>query len=68
MGWSVTSAAAGFRASSRNSYRSRMARYSGKYRPPWRMSHTGVCEVGCLRAARKSGASGPDTHELLTCA
>src|SRR5436309_3378982 len=68
-GWSVTSAAAsGFRASSRNPYRSRIARYSGRYRPACRMSHTGVYEVGCRRAARNSGASRSDTQESLSSA
>src|SRR5882724_8532282 len=30
------------------------------------MSHTGVYEVGCRRAARNSGASGSDTPERLS--
>src|SRR6266545_3420832 len=32
------------------------------------MSHTGVYEIGCRRAARSSGASGTDTQESLSSA
>ena len=42
-GSTVTSAAtSGVRQSSRKPSRSRIARYSGRKRPAWRMSHTGV--------------------------
>src|SRR3990167_620059 len=68
-GWSVTSAAAsGFRHISRKPNRSRIARYSGMYRPAWRMSQTGVCGTGSRRAARRNGASSSDTQESLSSA
>src|SRR5690349_23993215 len=31
----------------------RVSRYSGRYRPAWRMSQTGVCGVGSRRQARR---------------
>jgi hypothetical protein len=31
-----------------------VAQYSGKYRPAWRISHTGVWGVACLKQARKN--------------
>jgi hypothetical protein len=42
----------------------RVAQYSGKYRPAWRMSHTGVWSVAWRRQARKKvsfcrGANAP---------
>jgi hypothetical protein len=33
---------------------SRTARYSGRYRPAWRMIHTGVTSTGCLSNARNN--------------
>ena len=53
-GCTVTSAArSGVLQRGRKSIFSRMARYSGRYRPAWRMIHTGVTSTGCRRAARR---------------
>ena len=47
-GWSVTSAqSSGVWATSKNAWRSRIARYSGSDRPAWRMNHTGRA-LDCL--------------------
>jgi hypothetical protein len=53
----ITSAASrGVLQSSRNPTRSRTARYSGRYRPACRMSHTGVRSTGSRRQARRKSA------------
>ena len=60
-GSSVTSAAtSGVRQSSRNPIRSRIARYSGRKRPAWRMSHTGVNAVGRRLAGGEERVHGWD--------
>ena len=52
-GCSVTSAqSSGSFATSKNEWRSRIARYSGSERPAWRMNHTGVRSTLSRRAAR----------------
>src|SRR5262245_35162574 len=57
-GSTVTSAAtSGVRHSSRNPIRSRIARYSGRKRPAWRMSHTGVKAVERRRHAARNGCT-----------
>src|SRR5712691_9228898 len=53
----VTSAASsGVLQSSKKATFARSWRYSGIYRPAWRMSHTGVYGVGSRRQARSRGA------------
>src|SRR5262249_16808864 len=52
----VTSAArSGVLQSSRKDTLARIWRYSGIYRPAWRISHTGVYGVGSWRQARSRG-------------
>ena len=54
-GCNVTSAqSSGVLPTSKKSYRSRNARYSGSDRPAWRMNHTGVRSTGSRLAARTS--------------
>ena len=53
-GWSVTSVqSAGSRVISTSVARSRIARYSGRDRPAWRMNQTGVTSTGSRRQARR---------------
>src|SRR5262245_52064808 len=57
-GWSVTSAVSSAdRLTSKNAWRSRIARYSGSERPACRMNHTGVRSTASRRAARTSNGS-----------
>ena len=57
-GCSVTSAqSSGVPATSKNEWRSRIARYSGSERPAWRMNQTGVRSTGSRRAARTRSGS-----------
>ena len=57
-GWSVTSAASsGCWQISSSEYSLRIARYSGMYRPAWRMNQTGVTSTGRRRQARRKRAS-----------
>src|SRR5512143_2697657 len=58
-GWSVISqASSGVRHEARKSCRSRSSRYSGRYRPAWRMIQVGVRSTASpAQARRKRGAS-----------
>ena len=57
-GCSVTSAqSSGVCATSQKECRSRIARYSGRERPAWRMNQTGVRSTGSSRAARTRSGS-----------
>src|SRR5205823_13816255 len=59
-GWMVTSAArSGVLHSSRKPTFERMARYSGKYLPAWRMNQTGV-QSGCSRLQARRYRSARD--------
>jgi len=51
----ISAAASGVLHRSRRLIRARSARYSGRYRPAWRISQTGVYSVGCRRQARRKG-------------
>ena len=62
-GCSVTSAhSSGEPATSKNEWRSRIARYSGSDRPAWRMNQTGVRSTGSRRAARTRSGSVTVLH------
>src|SRR5262249_43434798 len=53
-GWSVTSTArAGVLHTSRMLWPARTSWYSARYRPAWRMNHTGVQSTGSRRHARR---------------
>ena len=54
---SPRAATSGVRQSSRNPIRSRIARYSGRKRPAWRMSQTGVYAVGRRRQAARNACT-----------
>ncbi len=59
-GCSVTSAATSERLHiSMKARRSRMARYSGRYRPAWRISHTGVASTGRRAQASRKRMGSP---------
>ena len=61
----VTSAAsAGFLQISISEYCLRTARYSGMYRPAWRMNQTGVRSTGCALQAFTKRESGADMNVL----
>ena len=49
-------------ATSKNEWRSRIARYSGSERPAWRMNQTGVRSTGSRRAARTRSGSITRLH------
>src|ERR1035438_9066596 len=57
--WAATS---GFLQISIREYCLRTARYSGMYRPAWRMNQTGVRSVGCAFAARIKREVGADMN------
>ena len=67
-GCSVTAVArSGARQISRSEYLSRIARYSARYRPAWRMNQTGVTSTGSRLHARRKRSPGPGLTPQPAC-